>query len=95
MVVEPMRMKGMAAMTDFMMFDRIEEGESGGFGLRFVLGLRYEMLLVYLYHAHFCMTVPVPVRLHGSFRRCVMLTSSSVKALGKINQVQADTTRST
>jgi hypothetical protein len=95
MVVEPMRMKGMAAMMDFMMSERIEKGESGESRLRFLLGLRYEMLLVYLYHAHVCMTFPVPVRLHESFRRCVMLTSSNVKALGKINQVQAETTRST
>ena len=95
MVVEPMRMKGMAAITDFIVIERIDKGESGGFRLRFLLELSYEMLLVYLYHTHVCMVVPEPVRVHGSFRCCVMLTSSSVKALGKINQVQAENAGST
>jgi len=63
--------------------------------LRFVLGLRYEMLLVYLYPHHISATDPVPVRIHGFGGRCAMLTRPDVHALGKINQVQAETTGST
>jgi hypothetical protein len=46
-MAEPMRMNGTATIADFMMFERIGRMVV----LRFVLELRYEMLLVYLYHS--------------------------------------------
>jgi hypothetical protein len=50
MAVEPMRIKGMAAIADFMM--RIgNKVIVNKVRLRFVLELRYVMLPVYLYHS--------------------------------------------
>ena len=50
MAVEPMRMKGIAAIADFMVSERIEDKVMvSDARLRFVLRLRYEMLSVYLY----------------------------------------------
>jgi hypothetical protein len=52
MAVEPTRMKGMAAIADFMVYERFgNKVMVSDTRLRFVLELSYEMLSVYLYHS--------------------------------------------